>query len=119
MVNLTNSQMKYISSIYHMVGSKLMNIAFPRPMPLERFEMDFVMVADTSEKVDEDIKGWSRIALALNRWREEKCRAFTDIEEKIAFTRLIFLSAGEKLEKGLEKEEEELLEYLTNPVGDD
>jgi hypothetical protein len=81
--------------------------------------MDFVKIGKSPEHIDENIKGWMRIAMALNRWREEKNREFTPEEENITFTRLIFLSAGEKLEEEFAEEEDLLLDYLEHPVGDE
>jgi hypothetical protein len=119
MVDLTDNQMKHIASIYHLIGDKLMLSTFLRPYPLELFEMDFVKISVTPEDVDNNIKAWARIALALDRWRIENNYEFEAKEERRIFSRLILLSAGKKLREEFAEEEDRLLEYLLHPLGDE
>lgn len=119
MDNLTLDQSKQISHVYHMIGADLMSIAFDRPVGFEMFEFSFAKLNDTVEEFDRDIKGWSRISFALNRWRGEKRNFnYDEIEAKLILNWLILLSAGRKMDEKYAKVEEQLLEYLEHPVGE-
>lgn len=119
MVNLANKQMERIANIYHLIGDKLMLSTFVRPLPLERFELEFVKNGKIASEIDREIKGWMKIAVALNLWRDAHRFKFTEEEHKNTLTRLICLSAGHKLIPEYKKEEVELLDYLALYMGDD
>jgi hypothetical protein len=125
MNTLTDQQMKYMSSIYNIVGDRVMLKAFPVPKPLEIFEFDTVMYSTDpatgdldQRELDRAIAAFGRIAMALERWRREKDNKFDPDEEIKTFQQLLFLSAGERMEEEHAEIEAQLLEYLEHPVGE-
>lgn len=114
MVELTKEQTQQIRTAFYMIGHHLFNKALHKPF--EEFEFHFVTLPDP-ETLEEGIKEWIRIALALERWRAESNYHFSLENEKITFIRLMFLASGDRLEPEYAEEEKTLLSYLADPIG--